>query len=364
MYLSRIIIKDFKNILSADISFSPKINCICGDNGVGKTNFLDAVYYLSMTKSFLSSSDRYTFTYGKSEAVIHGHYVMDGSAEDIAIAVRSDGNKTVRRNDKAYKRISEHIGRVPVVMTAPSDISLIHDSGEERRRFLNMMISQMDQEYLRSVVAYNRLLKQRNSLLKQDAVPDMLLDTISEQMYGFSEYIHSSRAAAVQMLDAGAASFYNMISGGRESVGIRYRSDLSGDVRTADVFEAAKQKDKLLGYTTAGVQRDDMEFSMDGYPIRKCASQGQQKSFIVSLKFAQYEIMKKSYGFAPALLLDDVFDKLDMARISNLISMVASSDFGQIFITDSNKIRLKGIVDGFTADRAYFETAGGCFTRI
>lgn len=359
MYLSRIIIKDFKNILSADISFSPKINCICGDNGVGKTNFLDAVYYLSMTKSFLSSSDRYTFTYGKSEAVIHGHYVMDGSAEDIAIAVRSDGNKTVRRNDKAYKRISEHIGRVPVVMTAPSDISLIHDSGEERRRFLNMMISQMDQEYLRSVVAYNRLLKQRNSLLKQDTVPDMLLDTISEQMYGFSEYIHSSRAAAVQMLDAGAASFYNMISGGRESVGIRYRSDLSGDVRTADVFEAAKQKDKLLGYTTAGVQRDDMEFSMDGYPIRKCASQGQQKSFLIALKMAQYSVMRREQPVMPVLLFDDLFDKLDSGRVEALIRMVVEGDFGQIFITDTDEARLRRIVGGITDQGRFYNVKDG-----
>ena len=147
MYLSRIIVSNFKNITGADISFSPKINCICGDNGEGKTNFLDAVYYLSMTKSFLSSSDRYTFTYGKDEAVLHGDYAFDSGVEDIAVSLRSDGNKTVRHNGKAYKRISEHIGKIPVVMTAPSDVALIHDSGEERRRFLNMMISQMDQEY-------------------------------------------------------------------------------------------------------------------------------------------------------------------------------------------------------------------------
>ena len=179
MYLSRIIVSNFKNITGADITFSPKINCICGDNGEGKTNFLDAVYYLSMTKSFLSTSDRYTFTYGETETVLHGDYVTDSGAEDIAVAVKNDGTKTVRRNGKAYKRISEHIGKIPVVMTAPSDVALIHDSGEERRRFLNMMISQMDQEYLRAVVSYNRLLRQRNSLLKQDNVPDILLDTVS-----------------------------------------------------------------------------------------------------------------------------------------------------------------------------------------
>ena len=267
MFLRRIIVQDFKNISSADISFSPKINCICGNNGEGKTNLLDAVHYLSMTKSFLSVNDRYTYTYGKDEAVLHGTFQDGDREEDIAVSVRSDGAKTVRRNGKAYKRLSEHIGR-----TAPPDISLIHDSGEERRRFLNMMISQIDPEYLRSVSAYNSLLKQRNASLRQEGTPDLLLDTISGRMCAPAAYIHARRREAAEQLAAKAAGYYGFISGGKESIGIRYRSDLE-KAGLEELLAASLQKDRALGYTTAGVQRDDLEFSMDGYPLRKCASQ-------------------------------------------------------------------------------------------
>ena len=359
MYLSRIIVSNFKHITRADITFSPKINCICGDNGEGKTNLLDAVYYLSMTKSFLSTSDRYTFTYGETETVLHGDYVTDSGAEDIAVAVKNDGTKTVRRNGKAYKRISEHIGKIPVVMTAPSDVALIHDSGEERRRFLNMMISQMDQEYLRAVVSYNRLLRQRNSLLKQDNVPDILLDTVSERMYGLSEYIYRARNRTSEMLNERAASFYSLISDGKEAVEIRYRSDLSGADGAAGVFAASLQKDKVMGYTTAGVQRDDLELFMDGYPVRRCSSQGQQKSFLLALKMAQYSVMRQVSGLQPILLFDDLFDKLDAGRVASLIRMVVEGDFGQIFITDTDEARLRDIVGGITDQCKYFRVCRG-----
>ena len=252
MFLRRIIVQDFKNISSADISFSPKINCICGNNGEGKTNLLDAVHYLSMTKSFLSVNDRYTYTYGKDEAVLHGTFQDTGQEEDIAVSVRSDGAKTVRRNGKAYKRLSEHVGRIPVVMTAPPDISLIHDSGEERRRFLNMMISQIDPEYLRSVSAYNSLLKQRNASLRQEGTPDLLLETISGRMCAPAAYIHARRREAAEQLAAKAAGYYGFISGGRESIGIRYRSDLE-KAGLEELLAASLQKDRALGYTTAAV---------------------------------------------------------------------------------------------------------------
>lgn len=363
MYLRRIIVKDFRNILSADIAFSSKINCICGDNGEGKTNLLDAVYYLSMTKSFLSSNDRYTYNHNAGEAVLHGSYMDGDSAMDIAVAVRKDGSKTVKRNGKAYKRISEHIGVIPAVMTAPSDISLIHDSGEERRRFMNMMISQMDQEYLRSLISYNRLLKQRNSLLKQDGNMDILIDTVSERMYGFSEYIRNARARAAEMLDSGAAACYNMISGGKESVRISYRSDISGELGTREVFAASMQKDRVMGYTTAGVHRDDLELTMDGYPIRKCSSQGQQKSFLIALKMAQYAVMCNTRQVRPILLFDDLFDKLDAGRVAALIRTVVEGDFGQIFITDTDEGRLRGIVGEITDQGRFYNVRGGVVTE-
>ena len=359
MYLNRIIVSNFKNITGADITFSPKINCICGNNGEGKTNFLDAVYYLSMTKSFLSPSDRYTFTYGQTETVLHGDYILDTGTEDIALSVRSDGTKTVRHNGKAYKRVSEHIGRIPVVMTAPSDVSLIHESGEERRRFLNMMISQMDQEYLRAVVAYNRLLRQRNSILKQENISDILLDTVTGRMYGFSESIYKGRRSTVEMLNERASSYYSLISGGREAVEIRYRSDLAGDRSVQEVFSSSLQKDKVMGYTTAGVQRDDLEFLMDGHPVRRCSSQGQQKSFIIALKMAQYSVMREMSGRRPVLLFDDLFDKLDASRVASLIKMVLEGDFGQIFITDTDEGRLRQIVGGITDECRYFNVCRG-----
>lgn len=363
MFLRRIIVQDFKNISSADISFSPKINCICGNNGEGKTNLLDAVHYLSMTKSFLSVNDRYTYTYGKDEAVLHGTFQDAGQEEDIAVSVRSDGAKTVRRNGKAYKRLSEHVGRIPVVMTAPPDISLIHDSGEERRRFLNMMISQMDREYLRSVSAYNSLLKQRNAALRQEGTPDLFLETISERMCAPAAYIHARRREAAEQLAARAAEYYGFISGGRESIGIRYRSDLE-KAGLQELLEASIQKDRALGYTTAGVQRDDLEFSMDGHPLRKCASQGQQKSFIIALKMAQYRVMCAGREVRPVLLFDDLFDKLDAGRVASLIRMVVEGDFGQIFITDTDEERLRRIVGGITDQGRFFNVSAGVITEI
>lgn len=359
MYLKRIIVENFKNILSADVVFSPKINCICGDNGEGKTNLLDAVYYLSMTKSFLSSSDRYTYAFGTGGAVLHGTYMRDGQTDDIAVAVHSDGTKTVRRNDKAYRRVSEHIGRYPVVVTSPVDSSLISGSGEERRRFMNMMISQTDREYLHSLMAYNRLLRQRNSLLKQGNVPDLLLDTVSGRMYGFSEYVHGRRSVAAAMLDERAASFYRLISGGRETVAVRYVSEIDKEGGTEALFASCLQKDRLMGYTTAGLQRDDLEFLMDGHSLRRCSSQGQQKSFIIALKMAQYSVMCGIRSMKPILLFDDLFDKLDATRVEALVRMVLQEDFGQIFITDTDSGRLRGIVDGITDQGKFFNVCKG-----
>lgn len=362
MYLRRIIVRDFKNIVDADISFSPKINCICGNNGEGKTCLLDAVHYLSMARSFLQSNDRYTYTYGKEEAVLHGTYQDSGNEDSVAVSVRSDGSKTVKRNGKAYRRLSEHIGRIPVVTTSPSDISLINDSGEERRRFLNMMISQMDPEYLRCVSAYNSLLKQRNAALRQGNVPDLLLETISERMYAPAAYIFGKRREAVAQLASRSVDFYNLISGGRESVEMRYRSDLER-AGIGELFASALQKDRVMGYTTAGVQRDDIELLMDGRPMRRCASQGQQKSFLIALKMAQYRVMCRNSEIRPILLFDDLFDKLDAVRVAALIRMVLEGDFGQIFITDTDEERLRGIVGGITDQGRFFNVKGGVITE-
>ena len=362
--LEKIVISDFRNIELQELEFSPNINCISGNNGEGKTNLLDAIYYLSMTKSAFSTSDKFTFRYGTEEFSLLGTYKMsNGLSSRFALKMNSKGEKKVRRDDKPYGRVSEHIGALPIVMVSPSDISMVSESGDERRRFVNAVLSQMDAEYMSALQQYNRLLLQRNKMLK-DMNPDRsLLEVIDMRMGALAQPIHEKRRKFVEDLKPVVAEYYKALSGGAEIVDIEYESDLfKGSLE--DLMSASFEKDRILKYTTCGIQRDDFAFRMNGWPIRRHGSQGQQKSFLVSLKFAQYEIMKKSYGFAPILLLDDVFDKLDMGRISNLLQMVSGKDFGQIFITDSNKVRMSGIVDALTQDRAYFETKEGTFTRI
>lgn len=359
--LEKITVADFRNIRLQELEFSPNLNCISGNNGEGKTNLLDAIYYLSMTKSAFSATDRYNFRYGTSSFSICGTYLMPNSLESrFSIQVDLTGEKKVRRDDKPYGKVSSHIGVLPVVMVSPEDISLISESGEERRRFVNSVLSQMDREYLASLQQYNRLLQQRNRMLKELQTDRDLLSVFDSRLQAYAEPVYEARKKFTDDIRPVISEYYRMLSGGSEQVDVRYRSDLEKGA-LADLLASSYEKDRILKYTSAGIQRDDFEFSMNGWPIRKCGSQGQQKSFLVSLKFAQYEIMKRCCGFAPLLLLDDVFDKLDMNRISNLLSMVSGSDFGQIFITDSNKVRMAGIVDRITEDRAYFEVSAGEF---
>ncbi len=362
--LEKIVVSDFRNIHLQELEFSPNVNCISGNNGEGKTNLLDAIYYLSMTKSAFSSSDRFTFRHGTDEFSVAGTYRMEnGLSSRFALKMTSKGEKKVRKDDKPYGKVSEHIGVLPVVMVSPADISLVSDSGEERRRFVNSVLSQMDRGYMTSLQQYNRLLLQRNKILKEMNVDRQLLEVIDMRMSDLARPVYEARRKFADDLKPIVMEYYEALSGGGEQVGIEYESELS-KASLEELLAASFEKDKALRYTTSGVHRDDFIFTMNGHPIRRCGSQGQQKSFLVSLKFAQYEIMKKNYGYAPMLLLDDVFDKLDMGRISNLLQMVSGNDFGQIFITDSNKVRMAGIVDGLTQDRAYFETSSGEFTRV
>ena len=362
--LEKIVISDFRNIQLQELEFSPNINCISGNNGEGKTNLLDAIYYLSMTKSAFVASDKFNFRHGTEEFSIAGNYRMEnGLSSRFALKMTSKGEKKVRRDDKPYPKVSSHVGVLPIVMVSPSDISMVSESGEERRRFVNAVLSQMDREYMSSMQQYNRLLMQRNRMLKDMDVDRSLMEVIDMKMSALAEPVYQARKRFVDELNPIVAEYYKAVSGGSEQVDIEYESELS-KAGLDQILSASFDKDRMLKYTSSGIQRDDFAFRMNGHPIRRYGSQGQQKSFLVSLKFAQYEIMKRNYGFAPMLLLDDVFDKLDMGRISNLLQMVASNDFGQIFITDSNKVRMAGIVDGLTQDRAYFETSSGTFTRI
>jgi DNA replication and repair protein RecF len=286
----------------------------------------------------------------------------NGLESRFSLHVGADGKKLVR-DDKPCPRLAEHIGLLPVVMISPSDAALVSESGEERRRLSNAVLSQMDREYLAAAQAYARLLGQRNKMLRDGLQDWDLLTVFDRQMESAAATIFQGRKRFATDLSPLVADYYRLISGGREQVAVEYRSDLDGASLT-ELFAARRERDLALRYTSCGVQRDDFLFTLDGHPIRRSGSQGQQKSFLVALKFAQYEIMKKSYGFAPLLLLDDVFDKLDLDRISNLIGLVAGTDFGQIFITDTDPVRIHAIVDRLTEDRAYFNAAGGAFTRV
>ena len=362
--LEKIVISDFRNIELQDLEFSPNVNCISGNNGEGKTNLLDAIYYLSMTKSAFSTSDKFNFRHGVDEFSLSGTYRMEnGLSSRFSMKISSKGEKKLRRDDKSYNKVSDHVGTLPIVMVSPADISLVSESGEERRRFVNAVLSQMDREYMSAMQQYNRLLLQRNKMLKEMDPDRSLLEVIDMRMSALADPIYEARRKFVEDIRPVVSQYYKDVSGGSELVGIEYDSELS-KASLDMLLEASYEKDRIMKYTTSGIQRDDFIFTMNGHPIRRYGSQGQQKSFLVSLKFAQYEIMKRNYGFAPILLLDDVFDKLDMGRISNLLQMVASNDFGQIFITDSNKVRMSGIVDRLTQDRAYYETVSGTFTRL
>lgn len=362
--LEKIVISDFRNIELQEIEFSPNVNCISGNNGEGKTNLLDAIYCMSMTKSAFATSDRYALRHGADEFALSGTYSMEnGLKSRFSLKFTSKGEKRIKRDDKPYQKASEHIGVLPVVMVTPADVSMVSESGEERRRFVNSVLSQMSQEYMSDLQQYNRLLQQRNKMLKE-MNPDLsFLEVIDMRMAALAKPIYEARVKFIDELRPIVSEYYKALSGDSEQVDIRYETELD-KAPLEDLLRNSFDKDRIMKHTTEGIHRDDFAFTMNGYPIRRYGSQGQQKSFLVSLKFAQYDIMKKNYGFAPTLLLDDVFDKLDMGRISNLLQMVASNDFGQIFITDSNKVRMAGIVDGLTRDRAYFETSGGTFTKL
>lgn len=359
MYLRRITVNNFKNIRAAAADFSPKLNCITGMNGSGKTNLLDAVYYLSMSKSYFSSQDTFTITHEESAAAVTGDYSReDGTSEKIALSISREGEKSVRRNGKSYHRLADHIGLIPIVMVSPYDTCLINESGEERRKFLNAIISQTDREYLRRVQNYNQLLAQRNKLLKSSSVHLDLLDTLSERLSYNASYIFEARRSFIKNFVPHVEEFYSRISGGKEVIGIDYKSDLErGSME--ELLNNSLERDKILKYTTSGIHRDDLNFSMNGSPIRKVGSQGQQKSFLISLKLAQYSIFRDLHGKSPVLLLDDVFDKLDLNRVEYLLNLVASDYFGQIFITDSNKVRIGEILGKIGGDSKYLEVSGG-----
>ncbi len=362
MYLRKLSLLNFKNIAEQELSLCPGINALVGDNGAGKTNVIDAVYYLSMCKSALQMTDGQTLRHGAEFFIVEGHYLSDEErTEVISCTFSRKGGKILKRNGKEYERLSDHVGLVPAVIVSPQDSSLISDAADERRRYLNAFISQLDRPYMQALMRYNAVLSERNSLLKTQPSEEMLA-IYDMQLVEHGEKIHAARRDYIERLQPIVAKFYATLSGDREQVELRYRSELN-DRTFGEVLQAARQKDFVNEFTTSGIHRDDLVLHIGGYPLRKYGSQGQQKSFLIALKLAQYVIVAEQRGEKPVLLLDDLFDKLDASRVEQLIRLVSDESFGQIFITDCNPTRLKTILDKTGGEYSLFSVSEGGITK-
>ena len=358
MRLKKLTLLNFKNIARQELSFCRGVNCLVGDNGAGKTNVVDAVYYLSMCKSSLPMTDTQSILHGAEGFLIDGQYLSDAEKnERIVCSFTRKGGKVLKRNGKEYDRLADHVGLVPAVIVSPADYALISDAAEERRRYLNACISQLDRTYLSDVMRYNAVLAERNRLLKMQ--PDETMLAIYDgQLVEYGTKIHAARQAFAERLQPVVAEYYRTLSGDREQVELHYKSELS-ERPFDEILRAARQKDMINEYTTSGIHRDDLTLRIGGYPLRKYGSQGQQKSFLIALKLAQYAIVAEACGERPILLLDDLFDKLDAGRVEQLIRLVSDEAFGQIFITDCNPTRLKSILDKAGSEYALFTVADG-----
>lgn len=361
MILDRISIVNYKNIEAATLSLSPKINCLIGHNGAGKTNFLDAVYYLSFCKSAFNTRDSELITHDRDFFVVEGDYTTDnGNREDIYCGMKRGGKKHFRRSKKEYRRLSQHIGLIPLIFVSPSDSILIEGYSEERRRLMDVVISQFDREYIDALQKCNKALQQRNALLKQEQEPDQaLMELWEEQMAENGETIFKKRNAFIEELIPVFQTVYQKISQGNENVSLKYVSHAQRGP-LLDVIQRDRAKDRAVGYSLHGVHRDDLEMLIDGYPMKIEGSQGQNKTFALALKLAQFRFLRRTASkTTPLLLLDDIFDKLDSRRVGQIVELVGGDEFGQIFITDTNRENLDRILQQTGPDYKIFDVESG-----
>ena len=381
MYLQKISLANFKSYDYESFEFSKRVNCVVGENGSGKTNLLDAIYFLALTKSSISNQDALAINHEAEYMMIEGFFSMfdarDSIFDDdevdadkntkhqtsnieqlITISLQRGQKKAVLRDKKAYERISEHIGKFPVVMLSPNDTDVIRDGSEERRKFFDGVMAQLDAEYLENLLQYNRLLLQRNSLLKQfserNYVDDLLLDIYSDPLVEVAIKIHQAREQFVKEFLPLFKKHYATLSDAREEVEMIYESEVGAENFT-QIFRRNRQRDLAAQRTTMGVHKDDFAFEINGFTLRKFGSQGQQKSFVIALKLAQFEMLSQQKGFPPILLLDDIFDKLDDRRIKQLITMMVDGTFSQVFITDARPERTRQLLDNLGVEVKYFE---------
>lgn len=358
MYLRKLSLLNFKNIAESELSLGAGINCLVGDNGAGKTNFIDAVHYLSMCKSAFGMTDGQSIRHGADFFMAEGLYLTDhAKSEQIVCSFSRKGGKVLKRNGKEYERLSEHVGLIPAVVVSPADSVLISDAADERRRFLNAFISTLDRSYLHALMRYNAVLNERNRLLKTP-FDEVMLEIYDRQLIEHGEVIHAARTRYIERLQPLVADYYRLLSEDREQVELHYKSELNSRP-FAEILLEAREKDRINEFTTSGIHRDDLVLRIGGYPLRKYGSQGQQKSFLIALKLAQYTLLAEEQHERPILLLDDLFDKLDAGRVEQLIRLVSSDQFGQILITDCNPTRLRSILDRAGGDYTLYHVSDG-----
>ncbi len=345
MYLKTLKIVNFKNILDAQLELSPNINCFLGDNGMGKSNLLDAVYCMSFCKSFSGVADAMLINRDEDFCMINATYLRHDAEETLSLGMHRGRRKSFKRGGKEYQRLSDHIGKFPLVIVSPADMSLVDGGGEERRRFMDMVISQTDARYLDMLIRYNHALEQRNHLLRDGVSDAALFEAVEVSMEIAAAYICASRREWVARLSEIFKKYYAEIGTGSEVPDLEYKSHLvDAGVSLRTVLDERRQRDAIMKYTTGGPHRDDIEMTLSGMPVRRSASQGQAKTYTIALRLAQYEFLREVSGVAPLLLLDDIFDKLDAGRVTRIIDMVAGTTFGQIFITDTNRKHLDEIL--------------------
>ena len=358
VFLKKISIINYKNILDKEYELDPKINCFVGDNGVGKTNILDAVYHLSMGKSYFNVKNDQLINRGKDYMLVDGVFELNNKNESIVFSLKIGEKKVLKRNGKPYKKFSNHIGLIPVVLISPYDNDLINEGSSERRKFIDSIISQNDKEYLINLIAYTRVIQNRNKLLKQyNRSVDFDLDTIKvydDQIYKLSEPIFKARDKFIKEFTPLVLEKYKHISDDKEKISIEYKSDLINN-NVENLIKDSFQKDVILQYTSVGLHKDDFVFNIDENRIKRFGSQGQQKSFLIALKLAQFDYLKNETGNSPILLMDDVFDKLDLMRVKRIVEIVNSTNFGQLFLSDTDKERIEKVLSSLNLSSKIFE---------
>jgi len=347
MILNSLSLVNFKNYEEALLELNSNVNCFIGENGQGKTNLLDAIYYLAFCKSFFNPIDSQNIKHDLSFFVVQGTFKRDKKEEKFFCGIKRGQKKQFKKNKKEYEKLSDHIGKIPLVMISPADSFLITDGSESRRKFIDGVIAQFDKTYLENLLNYQRALSQRNALLKSFAENRNFdadtLEVWNDKLCKYGEPLHDERHQFLKEFIPLFQKYYIQITGNAETVNLNYSSGMN-DKKLSDLLQEFVGKDRAVRHTSQGIHKDDLTFEIDGYPLKKFGSQGQQKSFVIALKFAQFEFIKLKKGTTPILLLDDIFDKLDQKRVEAIIGMVSTDDFGQIFITDTNMDRIKPIL--------------------